>query len=62
MSYAKQVACCTDVAARREWSDEDDDYQNFPLAAADQGSKAKAPKAKAKRKTQTKTTFRKKQF
>ena len=56
MSCTRQVACCTDLAARRGWSDEDNDDLTLPLAAAGshQGPKEKAPKAKAKRKPQTK--------
>ncbi|KAL3150626.1 hypothetical protein ABBQ32_000431 [Trebouxia sp. C0010 RCD-2024] len=50
-----------DVAARTEWSDdENDNYLGLPLAAAEQGPKAKGPRAKTKRKVQTKTNSRKK--
>lgn len=53
-----------------EWSDEEDDYINLPVGAAEAkvpkakakapNAKAKAPKAKAKRKPHTKTASRKK--
>lgn len=63
LSCPIKVACCTDLAARVGWSDEEDDYINLPVGAAEAKApkaKAKVPKAKAKRKPHTKAASRKK--